>query len=164
MIVISDTTPIISLIKINKLELIQKLFEKVTIPQAVYYELVSNPRFASEASIVYNSSYISIVKIDNQKKVEELKYNSGLDTGESEAIVCSKLVKADLLLMDEQKGRTVARNLGLSITGTIGILIQSFKEGFISKKEIIESIKILKESGRYISEALYLRLIHLIES
>ena len=45
MIVISDTTPIISLIKIDKLFLLQKLFGKVIIPQAVYDELVSNPKY-----------------------------------------------------------------------------------------------------------------------
>lgn len=52
MIVISDTTPIISLIKIDKLFLLQKLFGKVIIPQAVYDELVSNPKYTKEAVIV----------------------------------------------------------------------------------------------------------------
>ena len=61
--------------------------------------------------------------------------------------------------MDEQKGRSVAKQLGLSITGTIGILIQAFNENLISKEEILNSIKVLKESGRYISESLYNRLV-----
>ena len=61
--------------------------------------------------------------------------------------------------MDELKGRKVAKQLGLSITGTIGILIQSFDEGFLDKEEIIKSIKTLKNSGRYISDSLYYRLI-----
>ena len=159
MIVIADTTPIISLIKIDKLFLLQKLFGKVIIPQAVYDELVSNPKYTYEAITVYNSSYISIVKIEDRQSVDKLRYSSGLDIGESEAITYSNLVNADLLLMDELKGRKVAKQLGLSITGTIGILIQSFDEGFLDKEEIIKSIKTLKNSGRYISDSLYYRLI-----
>ena len=159
MIVISDTTPIISLLKINKLSLLQILFKNVIIPQAVYNELISNPKYTNEAVIIFNTSYISIKKVENRQQVDELRNNSGLDIGESEAIAYSKMVNADLLLMDEQKGRSVAKQLGLSITGTIGILIQAFNENLISKEEILESITILKESGRYISESLYNRLI-----
>ena len=159
MIVISDTTPIISLLKINKLSLLQILFKNVIIPQAVYNELISNPKYTNEAVIIFNTSYISIKKVENRQQVDELRNNSGLDIGESEAITYSKMVNADLLLMDEQKGRSVAKQLGLSITGTIGILIQAFNENLISKEEILESITILKESGRYISESLYNRLI-----
>jgi predicted nucleic acid-binding protein len=159
MIVISDTTPIISLLKINKLSLLQVLFKNVIIPQAVYNELVSNPKYTNEAVVIFNTSYISIKKVENRQQVDELRNNSGLDIGESEAITYSKMVNADLLLMDEQKGRSVAKQLGLSITGTIGILIQAFNENLISKEEILNSIKVLKESGRYISESLYNRLI-----
>ncbi|MBP5470917.1 MAG: DUF3368 domain-containing protein [Candidatus Riflebacteria bacterium] len=159
MIVISDTTPIISLLKINKLSLLQVLFGNVIIPQAVYNELVSNPKYTNEAVVIFNTSYISIKKVENRQQVDELRNNSGLDIGESEAIAYSKMVKADLLLMDELKGRSVAKQLGLSITGTIGILIQAFNENLIFKEEILNSIKILKESGRYISESLYNRLV-----
>lgn len=45
MIVISDTTPIISLLKINQLELLNHLFGEVQIPDAVYEELISNAKF-----------------------------------------------------------------------------------------------------------------------
>ncbi len=159
MIVISDTTPIISLLKINKLSLLQILFKNVIIPQAVYNELISNPKYTNEAVIIFNTSYISIKKVENRQQVDELRNNSGLDIGESEAIAYSKMVNADLLLMDELKGRSVAKQLGLSITGTIGILIQAFNENLISKEEILKSIKVLKESGRYISESLYNRLV-----
>ena len=45
MIVVSDTTPLISLIKIGRLELVEQLFGEVQIPNAVYIELISNPQF-----------------------------------------------------------------------------------------------------------------------
>lgn len=45
MIVVSDTTPLISLLKINKLDLLEKLFGKVLIPEAVFSELTADERF-----------------------------------------------------------------------------------------------------------------------
>lgn len=48
MIVISDTTPIISLLKANHLELLEKLYGNVLIPEAVYQELISNPAYEKE--------------------------------------------------------------------------------------------------------------------
>ena len=50
MIVISDTTPLISLLKINRLDLLEKLFGQVQIPQGVFSELTENPRFRNEAN------------------------------------------------------------------------------------------------------------------
>ncbi|MBO4760023.1 MAG: hypothetical protein J5505_08190 [Spirochaetaceae bacterium] len=58
MIVVSDTTPIISLIKINRLDLLEKLFKEVLIPDAVFSELTTNTIFADEAEIVKASSFI----------------------------------------------------------------------------------------------------------
>ena len=52
MIVISDTTPIITLIKINRIDLLEKLFGEVSIPEAVFHELTTNNAFANEAEIV----------------------------------------------------------------------------------------------------------------
>ena len=63
MIVISDTTPIISLLKIQQLELLNMLFGGVLIPGAVYDELVSDPRFQDEADIVMSSPYIKRVTV-----------------------------------------------------------------------------------------------------
>ena len=67
----------------------------------------------------------------------------------------SLIQKADLLLMDERKERMVAKQMGLTITGTVGILLQSFDEGLLNADEIRESINKLKECGIRISDSLY---------
>ena len=51
MIVVSDTTPLISLLKIERLDLLKKLFGNVLIPQAVYEELTVDERFSMEVDI-----------------------------------------------------------------------------------------------------------------
>ena len=58
MIVVSDTTPLISLLKADALSLLESLFGEVLIPDAVYMELTSNPDFADEAGIINHSSFI----------------------------------------------------------------------------------------------------------
>lgn len=106
MIVIADTTPLISLMKINKLELLKELFEKVHIPEAVYRELTSNPSFKNEAQEIKCCGYIHVVSVDNRRAVEILRRATGLDAGESEAIVLTDEQQGNLLLMDEAKGRS----------------------------------------------------------
>lgn len=60
--------------------------------------------------------------------------------------------------MDEHRGRQVAKKMGITITGTIGILTQAFDEGMLKQEDVEECIECLKESGIRISEKLYQRL------
>ena len=123
MIVISDTTPLISLMKIGHLDLIHHLFGEIQIPEAVFKELVSNKRFSEESRQIQESPFIKKVRITDIKAVDLLRKSTALDLGESEAIILSDSVKTDLLLMDESKGRLVAQQMGIQIMGTIGMLI-----------------------------------------
>lgn len=86
MIVISDTTPIITLSKIKRLDLLQRLFGNIMIPKAVYNELTSNIQFRDEADVIVNAKYIKVVDVHDEKSVELLRRATGLDLGESEAI------------------------------------------------------------------------------
>lgn len=101
MIVISNTTPIISLPKINHLNLLEKLFGEVHIPKGVFAELTENPRFLEESKIVQACDFIKVVEDIDEDYVTLLRRSTDLDLGESEAIYLSDNGKADLLLMDE---------------------------------------------------------------
>ena len=158
MIVISDTTPIISLMKTERLELLQKLFDVVYIPSAVYKELTENELYPDEAQIIRECDFILVEEVKNEKSVTILHKITGLDAGESEAIVLADEKQSDVLLMDEHKGRQVAKKLGIIITGTIGILTQAFDEGMLTKEDVEECIKCLKQNNIRISEKLYYKL------
>ncbi len=163
MIVISDTTPIISLIKAGRLELLQKLFNVVYIPAAVYMELTENKAYSEEIKIVQECPFLFIEEVQNEKSVMILRNFAGLDAGESEAIILADEKQSDVLLMDEHRGRQVAKKMGIVITGTIGILIQAFDEKILTKKEVEECIIKLKENEIRISEKLYRKLREYID-
>ena len=98
---------------------------------------------ALEADKIKNYKSIKRVKVENETSVQLLRRATGLDIGESEAIILSDQIKADLLLMDEVKGRQVARNMGINLMGTIGILMQAYDSRLLSKEEksIFQKIK-----------------------
>ena len=163
MIVVSDTTPLITLLKADQLDILGKLFGEVFIPEAVYSEVTGNESFKEEADIIRNASFIQIVKVQNESNVLFLQRATGLDLGESEAIIYADEIKADILLMDEVAGRRVAQNMNIPITGSIGVLIRAYQSEIITESEADEAFKKIKSANRHISDKLIdsaLRIIH----
>jgi predicted nucleic acid-binding protein len=146
--IVSNTTPIISLLKLQRLDLLQRLYTKIYIPKAVYKEVEAGKSkgFYKNLSEI---DWISIVEIKDGKAV---KYFIDLDEGEAEAIVLASEIEADLILLDEKLGRFHAKHTGLKVTGTIGILTKAKNEGFIYKlKPFLDE---LTDQGVWISEKL----------
>lgn len=125
------------------------------------YAFESNEELKRNALLL--SPYIHNNTISHGRAAEILGIKK-LDLIESEAIYLSDSKKADILLMDEVRGREVAARMGIKIMGTIGVLGTAFEEKIISKSEIKNAIDILRNSGRHISERLYEQLLNFIES
>ena len=155
MLVVSDATPLISIMKAERLDTLGKLFGEVLIPCAVYSELTSNPRFRDEAEQIEGSAFIKVVEVEERATVDVLRRATGLDLGESEAIVYADGAGADVLLMDESRGRQVARQMGLYIMGTIGVLLYSHEQGVITSSEARDALERLRRANRHISEELF---------
>lgn len=146
--VVTNTTPIISLLKLNKLEILRQLYQNIYIPVAVYNEVE-----AGKTTEYYKDlSKIDWIKIEKIKDENAVKYFLDLDLGEAEAIVLATELKADLIVLDEKLGRYHAKHADLKITGTIGILIKAKKEGLIS--ELKPLLNELSEKNVWISEKL----------
>jgi len=155
MIVISDTTAISSLFIINKLELLKVLFHKVIIPNAVYEELLVLEQYDIDISVIKNAGWIEVKASKNFSLIEELSQE--LDIGESEAIALAAEIEADLLIIDEKRGRLKAKELGIPTVGLIGIISQLKMKGHIRLvKPILDE---LRNTGFWISDTFYHKIL-----
>ena len=146
--VVSNTTPIISLLKVGKLEILKELYQELFIPYEVYLEIEAgkNTEYYTDLTKV---EWIRIVKIQSEKS---LLFFLDLDKGEAEAIVLANETNADLIILDETLGRFHAKHVGLNVTGTIGILLKAKENGIIDKiKPILNE---LSHKGIWLSEKL----------
>ena len=82
--------------------------------------------------------------------------------GESEAIILADELKSDVLIIDERKGRKKKKKMGITITGTIGILIQAHNEKMISTDEIKLYLEQLKNSNIRLSDSLIQEVLSMI--
>lgn len=137
MVAVSNSTPLIALSKIGKLNLLQEYFGQIAIPEAVYNEVVVNGGILYGAEEVAEADWIVVETVVNSLAVESLSMYLG--AGESEAIVLAK-EKDCLLLIDDGDGRTTASNMELDITGTVGILLKAGRDGKIDLRESIDEL------------------------
>ena len=152
--VVCNSSPLIHLAKVGKLELLRDYCTEISIPEAVYRECVVDGKDREDAKRIENASWIRVVGIKNIDLKKAL--NTVLDDGESEAIVLALQESADLIILDDYEARELARTYGLKITGTIGLLIKARHEGDISS--IGEMLKKLRMTGFWLSDDLYTKI------
>jgi predicted nucleic acid-binding protein len=153
--VVSNSSPLIYLAKIGELNLLKQFFKEIIVPEAVYKECVIEGKNREDAKKIKKAEWIKVVKIKNTNLKKALMMV--LDEGEAEAITLALEESADLILLDDYEAREVARNYGLGITGTIGVLIRANFEGKIGSLE--EELEKLKETGFWLSEDLYTKIL-----
>ncbi|MGB1204906.1 MAG: DUF3368 domain-containing protein [Chitinophagales bacterium] len=157
MIIISDTSVITYLLQLDSISILQALFQKVVIPIAVKEELEKIP---SQRSFLERNNWIIPMSIQNLVLFNEL--SKELDRGEAEAIVLSLELKADILLIDEKKGRKIAKKHGIFITGLLGVLIDAKNQGLLEKvKPLLD--KLIYEHEFRLKPKLYRHVLKLVK-
>jgi len=122
MIVVADTSPLNYLIQIECESFLPRLYERILIPSGVMEELGRAGAPATvRAWLTRVPAWIEVSPASSPAS-EELAF---LDLGEREAIQLAEEQHANLLLIDERKGRLEAKRRGLRTTGTLGVLLSA---------------------------------------
>lgn len=126
---VSNASPLISLARIGCLEKLPLLFRAVRIPTEVYDEVVVAGAGLPGAVAVAKADWIQVTPVHNQEKLALARAKRNLGAGEVAAVILAKELSADMVLMDEARGRRFARDEGLVVTGCVGILEELHRRG-----------------------------------
>ena len=149
MIIVADSSPLIALAMLGRLDLLELLFTKVIVPEAVYKEVGFFPKPFSNELKKYLKNKVKSIKDHLAAEI----LCSQIDPGESEAIIMALESNIQDILLDDLKARKLAIKQGLSPIGTIGVLIQAIKSG--EDINMQEYLDILINNGYRISKTLY---------
>ncbi len=145
---VSNTTPIISLSSIGKIEILKDLFQEIIIPQAVYDEIKAKQGYGYDE---VDLSFITVQTIQNTER-EKLLLEQ-LDAGEVQTIILSKEINADNTIIDENTGYKIAKESGLNVIRTLSILLKAKEVKIITEVKPLLDEMISK--GRWYSNHVY---------
>lgn len=153
MLVITDNSPLTALARADLLHLLKARWPSVIVPQAVWDESrhVDDVAALERLDAARTDGWLEVRRAARADEVARLR--NKLDAGESEAIALALELKAEWLLIDEWKGRGVAKQLGLAVTGTLGLLIWARMSGHASSlRALIELVE--SRGDLYLSQEL----------
>lgn len=147
--VVSNTSPLCNLAIIDRLELLKQRYSRVRIPPAVARELsaLTHPAAKARINTALTEGWLSVEAPTRPAPL--LPYP--LDAGETEAIALALSTKADVLLMDERRGREAARRNGLTVAGVLGELLHARHDGRLAN--LRDEIKRLRTEAGFFVDA-----------
>jgi predicted nucleic acid-binding protein len=133
--VVSNSSPLIALAKLDKLKLLEQVFGKILIPQLVYKEL-ERGCFYQEVTHFKSAcdSFIEVVNVQNHQT-----FKRSLDLGECEVLSLALERQADIVLIDDRKAFNEAKELGLKTISTLTFLKVAQTKGFIDDYLVLVS-------------------------
>jgi predicted nucleic acid-binding protein len=155
-IVISNTTPIISLALIGHLDLLKMLYGEVIVPSAVATEILATGHQRTGTKEFQQATWLKRMELVDSRRADLLV---DLDRGEAEVIALAQELNADLIILDERLGRRHAQHLGLMITGTLGVLLKAKQQGVVL--EIRPLIEQLQKGGIWLGRPLVAKVLQL---
>ena len=163
MLVVSNTSPILNLALIDRLSLMQEQFTTVTIPRGVLGELRVGENSPGSKKILdaLDSKWLQVEEVQDSAILRIIKRE--LDAGEAEAIALVLENRAEWVLLDETEARRIAKDLGLKVTGVLGILLRACCQKRIPSLRT-EMERLREKAGFYISDHLFEDLLKQTQS
>lgn len=146
--VVLNNTPLVAFWTLGRLDLLRDLFQEVLIPQTVQTEFLATEKLARRAALEA-APWVKSTPLENPRRVLAFV---GLDRGEADVLALAEERQARLVVIDEKKARRYAERLGLTLTGTLGLLVLAKERGLIDA--VGTWITKLEEAGLHLSPAL----------
>jgi uncharacterized protein len=146
---VADTSPLIFLAKLDRLDLLRKAVDEILVPYAVVQEIRQRPDWTSQKIEDALKTWVRVEPARGQQLVHVLL--ADLDEGEAEAIVLALEVGAERIVMDDLDGRRLARRVGLRPIGTLGLLLAARRRGELAS--LREEIERLRREGFRVSDS-----------
>ena len=122
MIVVADSSPLIILAKLGCFDLLKRLFSRIYISAEVSHEVVVAGAGLPGSSEVANAIWVETKKLADTAELSIALSKHPLGAGELSTILLAKQLRADAVLIDDHRARTLARAEGLQISGSVGLL------------------------------------------
>jgi predicted nucleic acid-binding protein len=155
MTIVCDTSPLLLFARADRLGLLPALYQRVVVPGAVLQEVNVQADEPARQIQVHVQQDVFQRKEAQGRSLDAVGENMG--RGERAAIALARELDAELVVLDDEQGRTEARRHGLSITGSIGILIEAKERDVIASMR--RELDRLVEEGLWIDEQLYDRVL-----
>lgn len=146
LLLIADSGPLIALAGIKHLDLLPRLYRRITAPHAVIKEIIASAHLSTEHNFLDQTPWLERL----QAPVPLDALSIVLGSGETEAIMLARQNPGSLLLLDDHQARRAAEALGLSITGSAGILVRAKCEGLI--EAVHPLLSTMRTNGYYLSD------------
>jgi uncharacterized protein len=157
--VVSNTTVILYLLKVNRPDLLKNYCNFILIPNEVYEELsINKGKFEKEIILLDELIKEKFIKVIKLKKFKHF----GLDKGENAALSLCAEENYKKFLSDDRGARRTAERLNYKVSGTIGVLLENITKKNLTKKEFIVILDSLIDEGYYLSSKAYAEVIKLL--
>lgn len=132
MIVVSNSTPLITLAKVGYFDLLQKLFNEITISQEVWNEVVVRGAGLAGSREASQADWIKVRAVSDSALINEWRNAYNLGAGELSTILLAKELGASVVLIDERRARRLAVTEGLAVSGSIAALESGYLKKYVS--------------------------------
>lgn len=157
--IIADAGPLIGLARVGLLPLLQALYGTVAVPPQVFQELDVTAARPGSSALRKAAEAGWLVTIGLHDEVERLSLHGQLDAGESAAILLAEQQGSVPLLIDEKRGRAVARSRKVPVMETGGVLLTAKRQGRIESVRL--ALGMLADAGYRLAPSLRARLVQL---
>ena len=156
MILVADASALIALSACDSLALLEALFGTVLVPQAVFLEVAAVDKPQSDRPRSYLQGKVRAVDMRGFVFLDAFA-----DAGETQAMLLYKELAADYLLIDDKRGRKVAKINQIKTVGSLGVLLQAKAAGLISR--VAPLIEQIAASPVFMSESLIQTVLDLAD-